>query len=367
MINREVYWIMVDAKLFVVFLVPIVLAGCSPRIYKIEETYKDVRLALDGRANDSYHLYSREGVRFSSAVPQSGTLMFNLALIPYPSTCLRVVDSKGEPVRLEGVAYEGFNIKLAPQHYELRQEEQNLIKNNNSYEYTRSQNQNSINTVSSDLSSNRAYVNTQCLLPPMHSIPEKPNTRCVDETQCWQDATQICFAIAFGAEGCSVALSREGVPGVVSGPSCGAVAANLAEQEYGMGDAIADAIQGVVDDWANSLMRDESWLVNIFGGAVKSLSYASKYDDAASCRNAFMSTHYGPYKAWEQEVINIESEPNTTLNSCTSLVEKLNKLYIDMNNIEKAIESNMYEISQVRQKREDLEKRSEFVNPGCIL
>jgi hypothetical protein len=298
------------------------LTGCAAKVTSIRETYHDVTLKLDAAGNSRYSLYSSTGQRLGTAAAPSGTLRFSLPSQLSAQECLSVKNERGEMMQVGSQGNTGFRVQLPEQHAALQFSYSREERKHDELTKALSQHRSSSKQVSSQLSVNRAHRAGTCSLPAQRSLPAQPVTRCTSRDTCFADATQICFAMAFGAEGCSMALSSQNVPGIISGPSCGAAAAKLAGEKYGMGSAIVDGIIGIVDDNADSLMQSESVADNVWGVVTRIGTSAVKYAQANSCRSDFMEKHYSPYESWLQQVAAIEREPGEALQECRQFVAR---------------------------------------------
>jgi len=349
-------------------LVPfcISFSGCATRVLQIQETYHEVRVTLDSSNKELYYLYNQQGKIVSYAKSKSGKIIFELPEIQTQKTCLYIADKKKKKLEVKNSSAGSFEVKLAPFHYELKKTLKKAKNNINKANKKLEDIKNSLKYTQRKLSRNRAKKGNSCILPATRSIPSRPDIPCGSRDECYKDATQICFAIAFGSEGCSMALSEEGVPGVIANPSCGAIAAKLAEEKYSFDDVIIDAVRGSVDDLADSMMKEEEdWFTKMFGVVLKAANYASKYESAVACRNRFMNRNYGPYERWVKRVSKIKKEPHLTLKACKSLFSKRNKLLRKKLSAENEVHLSIKQASLARDKLVKIEQLTQHVSISC--
>ena len=176
------------------------------------------------------------------------------------------------------------------------------------------------------LSNNRAFVGQQCIRPEQRPLPIRPKTRCTSRQECLQDGASICFTRYLGESGCGVASSELGGPGILSRSDCAAAAARLAGEKYELGDAVVDAIMGIVDDEAADLQSNDSLSDNFLGFAIETLSEVRKLEQAKLCTNSFVQKHYGPMEAWQSNARSITTEPYRLVGSCQRDLDSLHSL-----------------------------------------
>jgi hypothetical protein len=272
---------MIIAACAVAFL----LQGCGTTARQMTETYNSVSIDIGGKSNKTYRLINADRDVLSVASGRTGTLTFRVPEMRQERQCLYVVDDQGKSISFSQQGVQGFGVEIAPQHYAQRQEIISMEAELEGIQGSTSSQANRLRSIDNELASNRATAGSRCQKPTMRPIPRQPVTRCSSREECYQDGTQICFGIAFGAEGCSMALSSQGVPGVVAGPSCGYAATKLATEKYGLGSGIVDAIRGQVDDWAEQKARDGTISGFLQALVIKTANYASKAYSATQCRD----------------------------------------------------------------------------------
>jgi hypothetical protein len=175
-----------------------------------------------------------------------------------------------------------------------------------------------IDQVRSSLSGNRAWASASCSVPYQRQYPPKPATRCDSRDECLQEAGAMCFTRFLGAEGCGLAASELRVSGILASPACGAIAAQLAEQEYGLGEAFVDAIHGAVDDWARGKVEQGGFWNTLVGVVGYGANKYVQLQEANACASQIFQREYAPLERWLNEVGHIQSEPQRLYQSCSS-------------------------------------------------
>ena len=116
----------------------------------------------------------------------------------------------------------------------------------------------------------------------------------------------------------------------MTSPACSLLAAELAGEKYGLDSAFVDALHGVADDYAISLLKSESILGNLLGAFVGISNYGVKLARAEQCTVRFVNYHYGPIEKWESRVGFLRNEPERELSSCKSLVTRISSARKDV-------------------------------------
>ncbi len=346
--------------IFIVLFVIYFLSGCSTNIKNIQENYKEVIVGLDTQESRRYYLFSDRGRQLSTAVAYNGRVVFPIPYGVSSKDCIVVADNDRRLVSIADKRSPYFQISVPEQHTVVVAKQSTEKNRLTQYERDYSSFNQSVKNANYQLSNNRSFQQSgNCIVPRQMPIPAAPETKCKSKESCNADASQICFAMAFGAEGCSIALAREGIPGVVSGPTCGAVAAQLGKEKYEMGDAVKDAIHGLVDDYADKLTKENDFFSWIIGHGIKLGSYAVKLDGVNRCRNSFVEKHYGPYERWLIRANEIKNEPRQSYESCQELIKNRNRYSelqqtaeYNINNTQKTVENLGLEVSAVKRKEQ---------------
>ena len=204
------------------------------------------------------------------------------------------------------------------------------------------------NSTLKKLKNNRAYRNKGCYLPPQRALPVEPKTACSDLKECREEGSLICYSKFLGAEGCTIAAKKYDIPGLLSAPACSAFVAEIAGDKYGMGDAVLDFFQGYIDDYADTQIKNGSFMNQVGGWLLKGANLYGKTERAELCVDSFVEKHLGPKLSWEKYAERIIAEPKQTRKRCYSMLGDVN-YYND-------------KIKEIDRKVYELEKQFDLVN-----
>ncbi len=322
-----------DKLALLLLIMSIFITACSTGPAKTTETYRSLNVETSKKDRQQYFLLDQKGRVVSRGYGNNGKLSFSLDRLYNPGNqCFKVVDRQ----RKVFGKLEAINLSVLP---EFRKTESELKQINASLRSLQSQstrNKRALNNSKQQLASNRAYKNGSCILPKQRYLAPKPATKCSSEYQCKQEGGAICYSMTFGSTGCSIAASELNISGMLTSPFCGATAAKLAKQKYGLGDAVADAIIGGIEDEAKSTWDQGNWFGALFLGAI---AVGGKYLQAESCTDNFIKKHYLPLANWKQRKAYIEREPHTAIRQCKTSLASIEQYPSKQKNINRKLTS----------------------------
>jgi len=241
------------------------LSACSVVPERTLETRERVIVELSGASDEVYYLVGRDGRRYAASVNYNDKLHFRVNTQVSGSGCYFIANDDGDVFSKDPKFFALNKIsgyQNLQSRYSYYQREIQAAKNTNRSHAIQ------MSRVISSLGQTRAYQNGSCERPRRKPYPPMPKVKCGTHAQCTEEGSAICFTRFVGSEGCSYALSEYKVPGLLSSPGCAALAAELAEEKYELGDAFVDAIHGVVDDIAREQMNSDSILSQAFGAVI---------------------------------------------------------------------------------------------------
>lgn len=354
-------------NIFSTLVVSAVLSGCASNVVSVQESYNKIRVDVAGGSEGrQYVLRNSSGQSMSSASLQGGILSFDLGNQGLQSDCYAVY-FEDEALKGESGSYSGFRNGASAQYQQHLEKFNNANSNIAELRHVYNQAVEQLSLTASRLADNRAERDGTCSVPNRKPLPQKPNFRCNSANECVSDANQICYAMAFGAEGCSVALSQKNIPGVIAGPACGAAAANLVSEKYDGNALMLDAIRGVVDDWADQRLRDGGFWNTAFGVGAKALNYASKAASAEQCVDGFVKTTVGALRDWEETLELNELEPVMAYTSCEEDLEQQASLKRIIADSESQIQDNEFILHISGLEIEKIKMQRDFGSMSCNI
>lgn len=294
---------------FLIYLLPaiLVLGGCATNFTKGVNTVNSVEFKVSRSDRNAYILHDGKQ-RLAFALPKDGKLTFMLPPNGEISTCLSVIDQTGRSVLPDK------QFLLPAVRYEYQQ---NLNRRATATaeldEAIKNDPKNLLNAAQARLRQNRAFLNSSCSRPEQRPIPPQPIVRCSSQRECQVEGAAICYSIYFASKGCEKAFNELRIPGILSSPSCAAMAAKLAEEKYDLNDAVKDLLLAAI---ANGLTSSDSFGDNLLGWGLQFGLEVAALNKARSCTTTFVRTHWGPLGDWETLVDQIRAEPDQQLLSC---------------------------------------------------
>lgn len=306
-------------------------SGCSLQPKSFIQTNSSLIVSLSGSAKSNYFLVDDSGTVIAKDSADDGKLTFGIPISADTKSCVSVLDQKGQTLTEKPYQLPFIDQFRTLDNYKLALESVVAKKVHEFSELNRH-----YQDVKIRMEGHSAFSDRRCHLPDQRALPEKPITRCSSYDECLEEGSAICFSRFIGAEGCSLALKEINIPGILSSPGCSAIAAQLAGHKYDMDDAFVDFLHGVADDVGSDLIKSESWLDKTLGALVIGANYVIKLDNARACRDNFVQTYYGPMIIWQQQVSEIQLEPEKIKTNCENLIiqhntynEELNRTYND--------------------------------------
>ena len=295
-------------------VMPTSLIGCAAIAKRGIQTYDRVELELDRPESERFHLVDARGRRIAQSGASSGTISFAVEGRALPAGCYAVLTDRG---RSPVPGSRRISVDLPARHGEavdarraatvdaerIRAERQGYVRE--------------LDHLAATVRENPAYASGSCRVPGALPFPAEPFAPCRSRSEFLKEGAAICYVQLFGAEGCGMAFSKYGVPSAITSPACGAAVAKLANEKYGLGDALLDAIQGAIDDHAAELWGSGSTGDQLGGAFLYGLNLVAKAARAQSCTNGFVDRFYGPRERWLSRVREIESEPQQRFDECT--------------------------------------------------
>lgn len=288
----------------------LVLSGCATPLTS----------GVGGAAALEFKTSERDGTLFravernrvvSTGMARGGSVVFPLPATGDVGPCIAIFDAKGKNILPDGGAvYAAVRTELVSVTGSLQRTQAELAASRSNDPRLL------LEGARQRLSANRAFDGRQCSRPEQRPVPRRPLTRCTDRNECTQDGAAICFTRYMGEKGCGAAFSQFRIPGILSGPGCGAAAARLAGDKYEMGDAVVDANLGAIEDAGASLRRSDGLGDQLLGTLIALGSEAAKLAQARSCTDSFVQRHFGPLEAWQSDVRDITAEPDRLLATC---------------------------------------------------
>lgn len=303
--------------LFIILAAP--LYGCSIHSKSTVQTKDSLVISLSGSTKNNYFLIDERGGVIAQDSAKDGKLTFSIPANADTKSCVQVQDQKGKKLT-ENSYYITFidqyrlldNYKQFLESVVARKVQEYADLNRNYQD------------VKIRMEGHSAFSNRRCHLPDQREIPERPITRCGSYNECLEEGGAICFSRFIGSEGCSMALKEINISGMLASPACSATAARLAGDKYDMDDAFVDFLHGVADDAGGNLIKSESWFDKALGVLVIAANYGFKLENARNCTNNFIQTYYGPMLVWQQQVREIQLEPERIKANCESLIVQHN-------------------------------------------
>ena len=303
--------------LFIILAVS--LSGCSIHPKSAVQTKDSLVISLSGSANNNYFLIDERGRIVSQDSAKDGELTFSIPANVDTKSCLLVQDQKGKKL-----TESSYQITFIDQYRSLDNYKQFLESAVARKVQEHADLNRNFQDVKIRMEGHNAYSNRRCHLPDQREIPERPITRCGSYNECLEEGGAICFSRFIGSEGCSMALKEINISGMLASPACSATAARLAGDKYDMDDVFVDFLHGVADDAGGKLIKSESWFDKTLGVLVIATNYGLKLENARNCTNNFVQTYYGPMLVWQQQVREIQLEPERIKANCESLIVQHN-------------------------------------------
>lgn len=169
-----------------------------------------------GSTSGHYLLIDTNHQIISRAEANSSGLKFNLPGNYRLDDCVAVVDSKFKAATDSPFIF----ISLHSVYQELVEERASLSSSIGESRNRSMSLRQQVQSMQSGLASNRAYSNQGCLLPATAPVPPPPALKCNSPGECSQEGAAICYTRFIGTQGCSVAFSHLGVPGILNSPGC---------------------------------------------------------------------------------------------------------------------------------------------------
>jgi hypothetical protein len=261
------------------------------------------------RKHENY-LVERQPVAI--AQPVGNVIMFELPLPEGPETCYTVVSmgSFAMPYAHGGDVSETHFIDLKEYHdnasslkksWTLKTE----LENNMSSKQVLLSN---LDRAYSELQQNRAYVNGECILPTMGTLPQRPkDARSHDEAEAI--AREVVFQYLAGRMSCQMLESifnDRSFKRFIDQFDCG----DKSYLRYVQGDEFSMLLDGVETVLLNCKEESQDACLKLYGGIVIAR--------ALKLMNDITQQLYSPYESWQQTVHRMQSEPRETLQQCSS-------------------------------------------------
>ncbi len=314
------------------FVCSLAISGCAVKPTAVTETIRTIDIKLSKRNNQTYRLIDQNRRVIATSHGGNGLLSF-----PVPRTrhrynrCLTVIDQRGK------VFGNLSNIKptVATQYYEAQFRFNQSVRRVQSLQREQQRRKQYRKMAVRQLGLNQAFIKGRCVLPAQRYLSPRPNTKCKSERECKEEGGAICYNMVFTANACSIAASKLKVSGILTSPSCGLIAAKLAKEKYGMGDLVADAIIGGIEDSAKN-----KWNKGEYGNAfiLGFFALSGKYLQAEACTTKFINKYYGPLRDWRKRKTFLERERYNTKQSCETLSRNINRYIQDEPQIKKQLE-----------------------------
>jgi len=304
---------------WVVGLAFLALAGCATSPVSVVHSRTVVQVELSARDGERYALRDEERQLVAAARAADGRLLFRVPDGWDADQCFRVVGPGRETL------VEDFRAPLIDA-YQRRVDERRVVASSLArFQRMRASHRETVAEATRVLAANRAFRGGWCSTPARRPLPPAPEAVCDSARECRQEGAAICYSLAFGSEGCAIALreSNLDVPGVLAAPGCAAMVANLAGRKYGMDAAVVDLMHGLVDDVADSMIEGDSIVGALLGVGIKTANYAVKIEKAKQCANAFVRRYYGARQRWERQVREIRAEPARLQRTCVAVLDDL--------------------------------------------
>ncbi len=230
------------------------------------------------------------------------------------STCLQVVNSKGKNFFEDNLS---FTLPLIAEYKEIDRLQYHLSVETDRHEYANlAYSFNNLDNELRELKSNEAFNGRSCVVRPHRPLPREPDTVCSSEQECNEEGAAICYSRFLGTEGCGLASREFNIPGLLSSPTCSAIAAELAGEKYGLPEAFIDLIHGLVDDYAEQNLRSDSLWHNLLGTIALGTNYAWKFNRTNQCVVDFTNQFYGVKMRWLQQIDQIKQQPYILKRAC---------------------------------------------------
>lgn len=315
-------------------MVAISLAGCAVKPVTSTQTIQSIDIRLSKPDKQVYRLVDQRRRVVANSNGANAQLNFSLPPSRYLlQQCLTVTDARGKVF----AALQNIKPTLAITYHNTRREYAENTRRVRYLTYTRQRTEQQRIAAIRQLKTNRAFVRDRCILPEQRYLPARPRTKCDSEHQCKEEGGAICYTMVFrNATACSIAASELKLSGMLTSPACGALAAKMAKEKYGMGDLVADAILGGIEDSAK-----ENWNKGEYGAAVLlgAIAVGGKYLQARNCTENFVERHYGPLREWLKLKYYIEREPYQSKRTCEVLVTTANRSLRNNEQISKQLEA----------------------------
>ena len=277
---------------------------------KIRDGYRTRLGIVRIHSKQGSYLVERQPV--ATAQPIDNIVTFELPLLEGPGTCYTVVSigSFAMPYSHGGDVSETYFIDLKAYHDNVSSLKK-VRTLNAELENSLSSKQvllSNLDRAYSELKQNRAYVNGECTLPTMGTLPPCPEgAHSYDEAE--EIAHQVVFQYLAGRIGCqSVQLifKDRSFKRFLDQFDCGdkSYLRYVRLDEY---QTLLDAVEAVL---LNCKEESKDTCMTLYGGIVmvRALYFINEI------------THrlYSPYESWQKIVHRIQSEPKDTLRQCSS-------------------------------------------------
>jgi len=339
-----------------------------PKIDSVYETIDEIKVHLNKSNYQEYGLYM-DGVLITEAKAKAGDISFSLS--PEFKTgvsynCMYVKNYKNKLIKFHRKSRHGFRTSIGKKYVELKDY---LASNEEEIKKLQSEIpllEQKYNKSKRSLSYNRAFNNHSCNLPSKRNYPSKPlYLKCESESDCRNDAEQLCILKVGGAVGCSEIAQDEGYSSAQVSALCSLAFAEMLEQKYSLEEALFDTTLGLVDDLADEGLNSDSLLANLFGAVLKVGTVSTKYSQYTSCKRSYTRKFFQPYKEWQESIWKIDSEPKQIYNECKNRKSMAESLVNSIYKKKKYLKELIVIKSNVKKSLEKIKDRKVEITPTC--
>lgn len=302
-----------SARFASVLVTVLALGGCATVASSGWSSVDALDLDYPRADGQAFFLYDGGRQPTARAVAHQGRIHFSLPADRVIGQCATVTDQDGRSI-LAGKRQ--VQLALRARYQAEQAQRQALVADARTAAGDIDRTRQALSATEARLAANPAHDVGACQRLAAGPLPPRPTPNCGSPDNCRADGAAICFTRYLGLRGCSEALARYGIPGLLSSPSCAASAARLANEKYDFDQAFIDALHGALSDAGRELSQSPDFGDRMMGTMVAAFGQVTLMQSAVTCTDAFVDRAQAPLRRWTATAEAIRTAPLRQEEAC---------------------------------------------------